>query len=94
MTENNGVPAPFARLTASPRLQAAEERSLAARRIPEFPRNYTGAVPIRVLVRAGIPQINMPAKAINGLPADAAESSSTRIGALSIRRWRRSEGRR
>jgi hypothetical protein len=81
-------------LTAPPRLQAAEETSLATRRIPEFPRNHAGAVPIRVFVGADIPQINMPAKAINGLPAHAAESSSARIGALSIRRRRCSEGGR
>jgi hypothetical protein len=78
-------------LSASPRLKTPEKRDFVTRRIPEFPCDHTGAVPVRVLVGAGVPQINMPAKTINGLPAHAAESSSPRVSALSIWRRRRSE---
>jgi hypothetical protein len=48
-------------------------------------------VPVGILVDAGVPQIDMPAKAVNGLAAHAAESRSPRVGALSIWRWWRSE---
>ncbi len=78
-------------MPAAPRLKTPEERGFVTRRIPEFPRDHTGAVPVRVFVGAGVPQINMPAKAINGLPAHAAESSPSPVGALSIWRWRRPE---
>ena len=85
------LPQPPTRLTAAPRLQAPQESGLAARRNPEFPRDHTGAVPSRVVIGIGVPQINMPAKTINGLSADAAESGSARVGMLSIWRWWRSE---
>jgi hypothetical protein len=85
------LPEPSTCLSASPRLKTPEKRCFVTRRIPEFPCDHTGTVPVRVLVGARVPQINMPAKAINGLPAHAAESSSRAIGAVSIRCWRRSE---
>jgi hypothetical protein len=85
-------PKPFASLAAAPRLQAPQEGGLATRRIPEFPCDHAGAVPVGVLVGAGVPQIDMPAKAVNGLAAHAAEAGTLRVGAFSIRRGRRSEG--
>jgi len=74
------------------RLQAAQEGGLATRRIPEFPCDHAGAVPVGILVSAAVPQIDMPAEAINGLAAHAAEAGTLRVGALSIWRGRRSEG--
>jgi hypothetical protein len=53
---------------ASP-LQAPQEPGLATRRIPELPCDHAGAVPDRILVDACVPQIDMPAEAINRLPA-------------------------
>ena len=82
-------PQPSAGFAAASRLQAPQERGLATRRIPELPCDHAGAVPDRILVSAGIPQIDMPAEAINRLPANTAESGTLRVCAFPIgRRWR------
>ena len=73
-------------------MESPQEGGLATRRIPEFPRNHAGAVPVGILVSAAVPQLDMPAEAINGLAAHAAEAGTLRVGALSIWRGRRSEG--
>jgi hypothetical protein len=57
------LPEPSTCLSASPRLKTPEKRCFVTRRIPEFPCDHTDAVPVRVLVGAGVPPINMPAKA-------------------------------
>jgi hypothetical protein len=90
----SSFPKPSTCLAAAPRLQSPQEGGLTTRRIPEFPCDHTSAVPARVFVGAGAPQINVPAKAINGLAAHAAESRSPRVRVLSIWRWRCSEGDR
>jgi len=65
-----------AALAAATCLQAAQELRLSAGRMPELPRHYTGTVPDRILVGATIPEIDMPAEAINRLPAHSAEARS------------------
>ena len=83
------LPEPPTSLTAAPRLQAPQQSGLAARCNPEFPCDHTGAVLGRVFIGAGLPQINVPAKTINGLSTHATESRTPRMGVLSIwRRWR------
>ena len=84
-------PKPSTCLAVAPHLQPPQEWRFAARRIPELPCDHAGAVPGRVLVSAAVPQIDMPAEAINGLAAHAAEAGTLRVGALSIWRGRRSE---
>jgi hypothetical protein len=86
------LPQPSATLAAAPLLQAAQEPRLAARRIPEFPCDHTGTVPVRILVGANVPQIHMPPEAINRLPAHATESRM-RVCAFAIWRRRRPECR-
>jgi hypothetical protein len=49
------LPEPSTGLSASPRLQPPQQRRFAAWGIPEFPCDHTGAVPSRILVRAGTP---------------------------------------
>jgi len=87
-------PQPFAALSTTACLQAPEKRGFPTRRIPEIPRDDAGAMPVRVLVRPLVPQINMPAKTVNGLAAHTAESGAACIGALSIGRRRGSKGDR
>src|SRR5690348_8852321 len=82
------LPKPPTRLATAPRLQTSQQSGLAARCNPEFPCDHTGAVPGRVFISADVPQVSVPAKAINGLSAHAAESRPPRVGVLSIwRRW-------
>ena len=68
------LPQPPTALRAAPRLQAAQEPRLLARRIPELPGDHASAMPIGVFVWSAMPQIDVPAKAIHGLAADAAEA--------------------
>jgi hypothetical protein len=44
------LPKPPTRLAAAPRLQASQEGGLATRRIPEYPCDHTGAVPVGILI--------------------------------------------
>jgi hypothetical protein len=41
-------------------LETPQQRRLAARRIPELPRDHTGTVPRCILVEASVPEIDMP----------------------------------
>jgi hypothetical protein len=68
------LPQPSAALPAAPSLQPPEEPGAAIRRIPKLPRDHAGAVPVRIHVSAAIPQIDMPAEAIDRLAAHAAGS--------------------
>jgi hypothetical protein len=78
------IPEPSTCLSAASSLNTPEERGFVTRRIPEFPCDHTGTVPVGVFVGAGLPQIEMPAEAVNWLPAYTTGSSSPRVGALSI----------
>ena len=79
---------------AAPRLQAAQQRRFAARRVPELPGDHAGAVPGGILVRAAAPQIDMPAETEHRLTADAAKAGTARIFGFAIRRRRYPERRR
>jgi hypothetical protein len=87
-----GPPESSAGLATAARLEAPQQAGLVTRRIPELPGNDAGAMPICILVGTAIPQINMPAKAINRLPAHAAETWALRVCVFAIRRGRRSKG--
>ncbi len=89
-----GLPQAPAAFAAAPRLQAAQQRRFAARRVPELPGDHAGAVPGGILVRAAAPQIDMPAETENRLPADAAKAGTARIFGFAIRRRRYPERRR
>ena len=69
-----GLPQPPAGLRAAPRLQAPQHPVVVARRVPEPPRHHAGGVPRRPAVRPGVPQVAMPAEAIDRLAAHAAEA--------------------
>src|SRR5580700_4216675 len=89
-----GLPQASAALAATARLQAAQQTRFAARRIPELPGDHAGAVPGGILIRSGAPQVDVPAKAENLLPADAAIARTARIFGFAIRRRRYAERRR
>src|SRR5690349_10021602 len=62
------------------------------RRRPELPRGHTGLVPGCPPARTAIaPDVPMPAIAIDGLPADAAEAVPAPMLGLAIGRRRRPE---
>jgi hypothetical protein len=84
------LPQPSAALPAAPSLQPPEEPGAAIRRIPKLPRDHAGAVPVRIHVSAAIPQIDMPAEAIDRLAAHAAGSPTFGVCAFAIGRRRRS----
>jgi hypothetical protein len=63
------LPQPSAALAAAPPLQSPEELGVAIRRVPKLPRDHAGAVPVRIHIGAGIPQIDMPTEAIDRLAA-------------------------
>jgi hypothetical protein len=65
----DALPQPSAGFAASSRLQPPQQPGLATRRIPELPCDHARTVPDRILVGAGVPKIDMPAEAINRLPA-------------------------
>src|ERR1700694_2240167 len=81
-------------MAAAARLQAAQQLSLGARRVPELPGDHAGAVPGGVLIWTGPPQIDMPAEAENRLPAHAAISRTPRVFGFAIGRGRDAERRR
>src|SRR5262249_49081004 len=67
------LPQASAALAAAPSLQPSQEPNVAVRRGPKLPGNNAGAVPVRVHVRAAVPQVDMPAEAIDRLATHAAE---------------------
>lgn len=85
------LPEPSTCLAAAPPLEATQECYLAIGCVPELPGDNAGTVPDRVLVWPGVPQILMPAEAINRLTADAAETRAQTVSLLSVRRRRGSE---
>jgi len=89
-----GLPQPPAGLRATPRLQAPEQPALIGRRAPQPPRHHAGGVPHRPLVRPGVPQVAVPAEAIDRLAAHAAGSRAAEKLRLAIRRRRIAECRR
>ena len=93
MINFGALPQPSAAFIAAPCLQAPQKSRVISRRIPESPCDQTCAVPDRILVGPCFPQIDMPAEAINRLPAHTAKARSQRIGAFPIRRGRRPECR-
>ena len=93
MINFGALPQPSAAFIAAPCLQAPQKSRVISRRIPKSPCDQTCAVPDRILVGPCFPQIDMPAEAINRLPAHTAKARSQRIGAFPIRRGRRPECR-
>jgi hypothetical protein len=88
------LPEPAAGLATTPRLKAPQEPHFAAWRIPELPRDHASAVPPRVFVSRAAPEVDMPAEAVDRLPAHAAEAGAQGVYPFPIRRGRRSEGGR
>src|SRR5262245_4148643 len=89
MVNLGGLPEPATSFRAAPLLQSTQELGVIARRIPQPPRRDTGRVPGRIHVRSAIPQVLVPAEAIDGLAAYAAEARSARKCLFAIGRWRR-----
>src|SRR6516164_508837 len=82
------------RLPVWPQRRACRRRRRAASPLGAFQNSQAitqAQVPVGILVSAAVPQIDMPAEAINGLAAHAAEAGTLREGVLSIWRGRRSE---
>ena len=50
MIDLSGFPKPSTCLAAAPRLQSPQDGGLTTRRIPEFPCDHTGAVPVGILI--------------------------------------------
>src|SRR5262245_65460818 len=67
---------------------------MVARCAPEIPGRDTGRVPARLLIRPGLPEVDMPAEPVDRLSADAAEAAATREGVLAIGRRRLPEAPR
>src|SRR5262249_43930083 len=65
-----------------------------AGRVPELPGDHAGRMPHRILVAAGIPEIAVPAEAVDRLPTYAAEARSERKGLLAVGRGGCTERRR
>jgi hypothetical protein len=91
MVDLGRLPQSPARLGAAPGLEAAQKSHFVARRIPELPGDHARAMPVGVFVWTAIPQIDVPAEAINRLPAHAAKSRAARKGAFAVRCRRRAE---
>ena len=87
-------PQPPAALSAPPTLDAPQQLNLAIGRIPELPGGHASAVPHRILVGTALPKVNVPAKAVDRLPAHAAESWTQRVVAFAVRRRWRAERKR
>jgi hypothetical protein len=81
-------------LSAAPTLETPQQLDLATRRIPELPGDHASAVPHRILVGTPLPKVNVPAKAVDRLPAHAAESWTQCVFGFTVRRRRRAEGER
>jgi hypothetical protein len=92
---NFGVPPqPPAALGAPPTLDAPQQLDLATWRIPELPCDHARTVPDRILVGTGLPKVNVPAEAINGLAAHAARSWPKRVRVFTERCGCRAERER
>ena len=92
---NFGIPPqPPAALSAPPTLDAPQQLNLGIGRIPELPGDHASAVPHRILVGTALPKVNVPAKAVDRLPAHAAESWTQCVFGFTVRRRRRAEGER
>jgi hypothetical protein len=94
MVDFSVPPQPTGTLSAAPTLEAPQKSDLAARRIPELPRDHAGAVPDRVLVGTATPQVDVPAEAIDRLTAYAAKSGTHCVFGFTVRRGRRAERER
>src|SRR5258707_9465565 len=88
-----GLPQALSGFGAAPRLQSLEQAHLVARCVPELPGRDAGGVPGSVAVRPSVPQVDVPAEAIDRLPAHAAMAGTARERGLTIGRGRRPEGR-
>ena len=86
MINFGALPQPSAACAAAPCLQASEEPGVATRRSPKLPCDHACGVPDRILVGPSVPQIDMPAEAINRSPARTAESRTSRVCAFAIGR--------
>src|SRR3569833_2315654 len=86
-----GLPQPRAGGRAAAALQAPQEFRMRVRRVPQLPGGDAGCVPNGVLVGAAIPQVNVPAQAIDGLAADAAVTGAAAVRLFAKWRGRRAE---
>src|SRR5262249_61578498 len=88
------LPQPAAGLAAAAALQPSQQRRVIARAGPQIPGDHAGGMPGGVVVHAAIPQVDMPAEAIDRLATDATEAGTARKARLAIRRRREAEARR
>jgi hypothetical protein len=65
-------------------LQPPEEPGVAIRRIPKLPRDHAGTVPVRVHIRAAVPQIDVPTQAVDQLATHTAVSPTFCVCAFAI----------
>ena len=88
MINFGALPQPSTTFAAAPCLQAPQEPYVITRRGPKLPSDHACAVPDRILVGPSLPQIDMPAEAINWLPANTTKAGTLRIRAFPKgRRW-------
>ena len=79
-----GFPKPPAQLRAPSRLQAPEHAVVVARRVPKPPRHHAGGVPVQPCGSSAVPQVAVPAEAIDRLAADAAVTRTARELRLAV----------
>lgn len=88
MINFGALPQPSTTFAAAPCLQAPQEPYVITRRGPKLPSDHACAVPDRILVGPSLPQIDMPAEAINWLPANTTKAGTLPIRAFPKgRRW-------
>ena len=76
MINFGALPQPSAAFTAAPRLQTPQELRVITWGSPELPCDHACTVPGRVLIGPDVPQIHMPAEAINRLSAHTAKATA------------------
>ena len=86
MINFGAFPQPSSGFAAAPGLQAPEKSRVITGRTPELPCDHAGAMPRRILVGPRVPKIDVPAEAINRLPAHTAKTWAERVSVFPIRR--------
>src|SRR5712691_8860218 len=93
MVDLGGLPQPLAGGGAAPRLQPLDHPVETARRIPQLPRHHAGGVPAGIGVGSALPEVDVPAEAVDRLPAHAAEARTEGESGLAVRRRRTAKAR-